>query len=89
MTHSSTIHGCNVSYWRDGEQGTVAAEPETATSVRLAPCGKHYPTFDFDLPEQRHEFDKLVRLMHAVAKSADYDARLDIRNALGVERPRR
>jgi hypothetical protein len=89
VIHSSVLHGCRISYWRDGENNSIAAEPDTATSVCVVPCGKHYPEFKFDLPEQRSDFDKLVHLMHAVAESADYNARLEIRNALGVERPRR
>jgi hypothetical protein len=84
VNHSSVLHGCRISYWRDGENNSIAAEPDTATSVCVVPCGKHYPEFKFDLPEQRCDFEKLVYMMHATAASGDYNARAEIRKVLGL-----
>jgi hypothetical protein len=84
VNHSSILHGCRISYWRDGEHDSIAAETDTANLVHVCPIGKHYPEFRFELPEQRHDFDKLIHLMHAAASSGDYTARAEIRKALGL-----
>jgi hypothetical protein len=68
------------SYWK----GNVVADVDTATAVSVVPIGKHWPEFVFQLPAEKNEFDKLLRVIQIAAASGDYQARADVRKALGL-----
>lgn len=52
-------------YWTKSElEGHLCAGNETnCTRVELCPRYGGYPTFTFDMPRQRHELEKIERLM--------------------------
>jgi hypothetical protein len=84
MNHSNTLHGIRFAYWRAEGGNYIASDKENATRVVIAPVGKHYPEFQFLLPEEKDQAEKMVYFLEAAAKSGDYRAREEIRKALGL-----
>ena len=85
MNHAEHLYGLRISYWRHSEDGqTVASDKTEAQRADVAPVGRHYPTFVFDLPAQKNEMEKLLVLAATCEKSGDHRARAEIRAALGV-----
>lgn len=83
--HQRYGNGYNVSFWRDGS----ASNEENATHaiVYSGAPGMPYPEMKFSLihDDERHEMEKLERMLQKAFKAGDAQARKEIRDALGVQ----
>jgi hypothetical protein len=81
MLHSENIFGARVSYWCRENGQLVACDKAEADAVEV---GNGYPSFNFDLPSQDHEFRKLCAALEAASAFGRTSAQMEIRRSLGL-----
>lgn len=80
-------HDCySVTYWSDTN---TRAEPDVATRVAITTRKSSYTNQqDFAWPDDRYAAERLTYMLQRAFEIGDWQARKDIRRALGVTEPR-